>query len=409
VINLAYSLEGGTIADPIGTDDAGHRAGHLAKRLALLVAGPAGTHSIYNSFFIDAHMNAGEYPLFEALYANGGRAIDVVLQITAVALVIVLIRRRHVEPLKISTRNLGIATLTFFVLCTAGLIALSVYNVLGTVSPLVLFEEYPRYYALSRDGGAWMFLAGYAIIYIILMDAYFNGVGRANALCLVVCIALNSINGGRGLLMLMALAFCVLWVLQRKNFTSMLIMAGVAAALMVPAFMVVTSLRGGGNEEADRLNFNSAFIIEDVLYASGHGWEPLASGADFYWLFMPRSISDDKPTSTAETRSVYPEAAENGGNITFPLKANLIFNLSPRAIYLEWLVVFACHALMLWGIAQRHAQPGFMAFLAFFWGCAFILISRGGVINSRILVQSTIIFAAYLGFLLIMRVSRGRS
>lgn len=248
------------------------------------------------------------------------------------------------------------------------------------------------------------------MLYVMLIDMYFNGVYPYKIGWFTLCIAVNSINGGRSLLILMMVVAYLLWLMQTRRPSRLVIAGGLLALLLAIGFWVITDLRGGGDEEARRLNFNSAFILEDVLYeyeARGVD-ERFTFWEDVRWLFVPRSLNPDKPRSTAETRLIYPEIAARGTgtNVTFPLEANILLNLGREFRFVDWIVVFLFHLLLVWSIVKRSSSPTFVGFLFFFWGCAFILIARGGIFNARLIVQSLTIFMAYLMFRAMMRLPR---
>ncbi|HCE7166545.1 TPA: hypothetical protein NH786_005582 [Pseudomonas aeruginosa] len=116
-------------------------------------------------------------------------------------------------------------------------------------------------------------------------------------------------------------------------------------------------------------------------------------------IFVPRSILPEKPTSTSETREVYPDVASRGTNITFPLKANIIMHMGSGAFYLDWLIVAAFQIIMIIGIARRNISPDLLGFSMMFCGLGFMLIARGGIFNARILVIAACILLSYLGYI----------
>jgi hypothetical protein len=336
------------------------------------------------------------------MYNGGGYIYEASIALLSIVFVSLIVRNADIDGFRAEAKPLGKGVYIVLLAATAALLAYSVLRVFGTLSPTVLLDNYPKYYALSRDGGAIIFFAAYAILYVILIDMYFSGVTPFNFAVFIAAIMINSVNGGRGLLIIMVICAVLLTIQQAKRISGPILLAVAAAFLMLSLGYFLTGLRSNwkiDDAEADRLNFNSAFIIEDTLKALDENRieHRLIFLEDLKYLFVPRSLNPEKPRSTAETRALYPEVAARGTgtNITFPLKANLLVNLGPNAAYADWAVVLLFSVLFLHGVRVRNRAPSFLGFFFFFWGCAFVLIARGGILNARLITQSVVIFAGF--------------
>jgi hypothetical protein len=194
-------------------------------------------------------------------------------------------------------------------------------------------------------------------------------------------------------------------------------------AIVGASFIVVTDLRDTRTTEQierqarplndkplrptdvfEDMNYNAAFITEDVLFGlqAGTVSPSLYALEDARWRLMPRSLSPNKPISSAETITLYPEVAARGTNITFPLKANIMMHSGLGGYHLDWLVVMASQLAFLAGIAARNRRPNVFAFGAFFFGCAFALVARGGILNARLLDQIACLALAYMSYRLLL-------
>lgn len=401
------------------------------KMAALILMGPLGCYVAYQILFIGRYLDSEKYPLLTSAYTNGAAIIETLCALI-VAFMGFLVARRFGLLNEFSPSRKRLSTLTH-VLITIGilvLLALSIYRVLGTLSPDYVLQEYQAYNFKATDGGAWMILAIYAALFLQLIDMYFGGVTRKNGTFLVLSILIASFSGGRGILILFALMFIVLLMFQRVSLAKFLIASTLAIASVGVSFVFITDMRAPnghtkiishGKNIADKpvdddptnsyedLNYNAAFISEDVMAAlKNHKIEPGAFAAeDALMTFVPRKLMPSKPISTAETRAIYPEVAKRGTNITFPLKANILMHLGSWAFYADWIVVAICQTLMIFGIARRSRAPGILGFAMLFCGIGFTLIARGGIFNARLLVIVPCILAAYAGYRALLRIQDG--
>ena len=301
--------------------------------------------------------------------------------------------------------------------------AFNIYGILGTLSPATIIKEFNDYYYFSTNGAAWMILLCYTGIYIILMDMYFCGVNKINTAFCLLNTFIVSMNGGRSLPMLFVIALLVMLLCQKVTVRYFITTAIASVFTIVLSYGIVTELRApdqkpvvkkdvkaGDAVKAKKptddfydLNYNAAFIMDDVLrkLETGEVVPRAYAVEDAMVTFIPRTLFPGKPTSTAETIEVYPNVAARGTNIAFPLKANMMMHFGNKAFYLDWLVVLAMQILFFIGIKLRNAAPNLLGFTLVFAGCAFSLIARGGIFNSRLLVQVACIVLGYLIYRLI--------
>lgn len=390
------------------------------KLFSLLLIGPLGAYAAYHLVFVVRYISAESYPLLHERM----QMPFVLLDFAGLALVLlvtmtwVLKHRTGLDAFKPSRNALPPLALALAVLGVAALILLSIYRVLGTLNPQEVLSGYIDYQFQATNGGAWMILGCYAALYLLLMDMYYGGVRAANGATFLTALLITSVSGGRGILMLFAVTFLLLLLLQNVRWRDFIGTSVVTVLIMAASFIVVTDLRApttgtspvgkvptnaqyeAPTESYEDLNYNAAFITEDVLRGLTSGQvtpKPYALWDALVHL-VPRPLMPEKPISTAETVALYPHVAERGTNITFPLKANLMMHLGPWAFWLDWLVVAAAQIVFMAGAAQRASKPALWSFAAIFMGCAFTLISRGGLLNARLLDQVVIFLVAYVGY-----------
>lgn len=396
------------------------------KKAALILVGPLGCYTAYQILFIGRYLDAEKYPLLTSTYLNGGAFIDIVCALVVAFLGYRVSRRAGLlDDFQPTRERLSTLVLLLITTGTLGLLALNIYSSLGTLSLHYVVENYPLYSYKATDGGAWMVLAMYSALFLQLMDMYFGGVTKKNGTFLLLGLLIVSFSGGRGILILFALMFIVMLMFQRVGFWKFLIAATLAVASMGASFLAVTGMRApdtptesvthagkpanepklsrekvAPTESFEDLNYNAAFISEDVLRViRNHEVKPRAYALeDAMTLFVPRQLMPGKPVSTAETREVYPHVAKRGTNITFPLKANVLMHLGEWAFYADWIVVALVQTLMIFGIARRTRAPGLVGFTMLFCGLGFMLVARGGIFNARLLVIMSCVLVAYAGY-----------
>jgi hypothetical protein len=179
-----------------------------------------------------------------------------------------------------------------------------------------------------------------------------------------------------------------------------------AGALVALAVVVLNGQRNNPDENIDRdLDLDAAFILEDVIVAVGSGEHrpAMQSLEDFRWQLVPFGLDAGRPRSTAETRAIYPDVASRGTgtNITFPLSANLYFNLGPFYLWLIPVVLVGAQHVFILSVTDRdpHRYRRFMGFMV---AVFFIVIVRGGIINSRLLIPGILMTVAFFAGQLIL-------
>lgn len=412
------------------------------KKAALILVGPLGCYVAYQMLFIVRYLGVEKYPILTSLYMNGAGIIDTACALS-VALLGFLVSRNIglLDKFSPSRESLSSISLLLITIGIFALLVMSFYRVFGTISPSHVIDDYHTYSFMVTKGGAWIVLAMYSALFIQLMNMYFGGVTKKNGAFMIASLIIVSLIGGRGILIVFVLMFVVLLMFQRVSFLKFVIASTLAFASMGASYIIVTDMRApttsgdlvsikdkskkrlsqqifcaplnngaaiSPTESFEDLNYNAAFISEDVLRAiKNNEIEPKAYAIeDAMTLLVPRQIMPSKPISTAETREIYPNVAARGTNITFPLKANVIMHLGGWAFYADWIFVAICQTLMLIGIARRTKAPSIAGFAMMFCGLGFMLIARGGIFNARLLVIALCIFAAYAGYCALLRIQR---
>lgn len=391
------------------------------KLAFLLVAGPLGSYLAYQYFFVFRYLDITKYPYLTAVYEEGGKIFDSISVITVLAILVYLsFKNKALDGFKPHKSSLKTPLLALLTLSVILLMLLNVYVVLEEINLHTFIQDYDYYYYQSTNGSAWMILLNYALIFIILFDMYFAGVTKTNMTFAMLNIMIVSLNGGRGLPILFVITFLILLLFQKIRFRDYVVIGVISFSMIALSYSTITELRAPskdkisghkkhGSKSTDdfyELNYNAAFIVDDVLKALKTGAvEPKAySSVDAKTIFIPRILFPEKPNSTAETIAIYPDVAKRGTNIAFPLKANIMMHIGPVGFYFDWLVVLIVHIALFIGIRLRNQSANVVGFLLVFWGCAFSLIARGGIFNARLIVLSVCVLIGYVGYLLFLKI-----
>lgn len=387
------------------------------KLVLFYILGPVGCYFFYQSLFVFRHLKTENYPYLSNVYDPKGYLIELILIICSVFISYKLAMKFKTRKTFVTAnKNISVVALFSLTVCTLVLICSSVYRVLGTLNFQFLIHNFDAYYFQNTIGLAWMILLCYIIIYTILIDMYFGGVTKLNSLFLFINILIVSVSGGRGLLILFNVTFLTLLIGQSVTWKAFIQASLVSVLVIGSSYFTVTGLRAPPRIDAksvtssnviklsqkptdsyEELNYNAAFIIDDVLRGLNKG--DFTPGAyafkDALTVLVPRFIMPNKPISSAETVELYPDVAARGTNITFPLKANLIMHLGRWAFYLDWPVVILAQVMFLLALFRRSVSTRFLGFMFIFSGCAFSLVARGGIFNARLIVQGLCIGIAY--------------
>jgi hypothetical protein len=246
------------------------------KKAALILMGPLGCYVAYQILFIWRYLDIEKYPLLTSIYTDGATVIETGCALIVASLGFLVVRRiGPLDEFLPSRKRLSTLAHVLIIISILVLLALSIYRVLGTLSPAYVLQEYQRYNFKATDGGAWMILAIYAALFLQLMDMYFGGVTKKNGTFLMLSILIASFSGGRGILILFALMFIVLLMFQRVSLMKFLIASSLVIASVGTSFALITDMRAPADhskpvkvaptDSYEDLNYNAAFISEDVL------------------------------------------------------------------------------------------------------------------------------------------------
>lgn len=280
-----------------------------------------------------------------------------------------------------------------------------VYSVFATLDISEAFANYDTFYSLSGTGTAWVFLIFYSLLFVMLYDMYRANLNSTKVSIYLLTLTIVALTGGRSIIAILLLFLVFIGVVVHHiKIKATHYMCGVFAVLLI--FFGNGLMRAGGSDTyidtSSRLDFNAAFILDDVVtHVDENGPSWLVSAQDFYYFFVPRSLVEDKPISTAETRLVYPEVAERGTNYTLGLYANLLLNLGYFGFIVIPFVILAVNFTYFYFslYARRSAIAFFCLFLSFYS----IQLVRGGVINSRYLMFLVSISAAIIMWNILVR------
>lgn len=391
------------------------------KIILFYILGPFGCYLVYQFLFVFRHLKTQTYPQLSQIYDSNGYFIEIcMIGIALYASYRIAKKYSSKETFSPKVKNLTLDSLLILTACTVVLICSSIYRVLGTLDFYFLIENFDTYYFQNTMGLAWMILLCYTIIYAILFDMYFGGVTKLNILFLFINILIVSVSGGRGLLILFNITFLALLINQKVSWRALVYASVASVVVLGSSYITVTALRAPSTQKPvvarnqnptdnyEDLNYNAAFIIDDVLRRLNKG-EFVPGGyafKDALTVLVPRFIFPKKPISSAETVEIYPDVAARGTNITFPLKANLVMHLGRWGFYLDWFVVIIAQVVFLISLYGRSVNAKFIGFMFVFSGCAFSLVARGGIFNARLIVQAICIGIAYVLYLILQRMMK---
>lgn len=279
-----------------------------------------------------------------------------------------------------------------------------IISVFGSINYNELFNNYARFYALSKRGTSWVFSIFNLLIFLMFYDIYKGGGNKVKIITLVSSIFLVGLTGGRSLLMVfLAFLVFIFIVIERKEVKFKWIFLSVF--LVSTLFIANAVMRAGGVDEyressATTLDFNNAFILNDSFeYLNTHNAK-LFMLEDLYYMFIPRALVPSKPLSTAETRAVYPIIANNGTNYTFGIYANSLINVGWLSyLVIPFIIIFLNYYYVL--LANRITKKSISNFLIVFFVFYSIQVIRGGIFNTRIILVLIPIVLAYYVYVLL--------
>ena len=381
--------------------------------LVLTVLGPIGGYVAYQMLFV--LRVAGNYPELAPYVEYRSIVMEAAFALAAIAASTLWFLRTDFRKKKLDNDRLSLPSLICLTAATACLMIFTIYRLFGT-DIQAFIDSYSVYYRLSRSGSAWAIWAGYGVLMILLIDMFKSGVDKTSASFFLLNCAINFTSGGRQILVGLLLTFCLLVYLQRPSLRALI--AAVWLSAMVASFgfglsTLARTFESGGEpskfptvvEDADDgqaetssyddLNYNSAFILADVVgkVKSGEVSPSLHVLNDLTHL-ASRVMGAKREKSNSETRAFYPQVGKGGTTISMPLKANLVGHFGIWAYYLDWLVVGAMQILFMMAAFNRGPHRLLM-FTILFWGCAFSLIARGGILSASYVIVTAIIVLAY--------------
>jgi hypothetical protein len=224
------------------------------------------------------------------------------------------------------------------------LYAFLVYSVFGSLNILEVFADYDRFYTMNSYGAAWVFLLFNIILFLMLYDIYRVGFNKNKLFLFLLSLMVVVFTGGRSMaVVLLSLLLFLLVVVNNVKINASYYAGALILAVLVFGGNSLLRLGGVDNyvESATSLDFDNSFILNDVIdHVDKNGPEYLISLQDFYYFFIPRYFSEEKPVSTAETRLIYPEVAERSTNYTFGIYANVLLNFGYYGLIFLPILIF---------------------------------------------------------------------
>jgi hypothetical protein len=284
------------------------------------------------------------------------------------------------------------------------LINFLIYSVFGSIDYSEVIQSYHKFYALSKRGTAWVFIIINIFLFIMILDLFKNGHNLHKLLLLILALIQVSMTGGRSLIIVfLAFVFFVLIVIHKNkiNFGLMAFTALLCITIFIGnAILRATDLESYMNTKSSKLDFNNAFILNDVINYTNDKTSYMIFIEDIYYMFQPRKIFPNKPMSTAETRLIYPDVAVYGTNYTFGLYANALLNTGYLAFLIIPIFLFLMNFLYVKFVLFSH-KKNLHYFLIIFFLFYSIQFIRGGLFNTRLIIIAIALIIAYFIYLLI--------
>ncbi len=317
-----------------------------------------------------------------------------------------LIHKRNliVKKTVYNYKSISVSWYYLFNLSVFFLINFLIYSVFGSIDYSEVIQSYHKFYALSKRGTAWVFIIINIFLFIMILDLFKNGYNLHKLLLLILAFIQVSMTGGRSLIIVfLAFVFFVFIVIHKNkiNFGLMAFTALLCITIFLGnAILRATDLESYMNTKSSKLDFDNAFILNDVINYTNEKTSYMIFIEDIYYMFQPRKFFPDKPMSTAETRLIYPDVAFYGTNYTFGLYANALLNAGYLAFLVIPIFLFFMYFLYVKFVLFSH-KKNLHYFLIVFFLFYSIQFIRGGIFNTRVIIIAVALIIAYYIYLLI--------
>lgn len=313
--------------------------------------------------------------------------------------------KRQNIPMKAHRLSDGLSIYYYFILLGLtlffyGFLVISVYGVFNLSE---VFNDYARFYALSKRGTAWVFSIFSIISNIILFDFYFNGITKKKLFIYISILFVISLTGGRAtIITYLIIVVFINGVIHRKKVS--MIPVALSVILITSLFIFNSASRHGTDiitylsKEKTDFDFDQAFVLEDTIefITEDSSTYYLVDFLEIKYMFIPRAYWPDKPLSTVATRLVYPEIGERGSSVTFGIYANAVLNLG--YLSLLYIPLFFLTWNYLYFIAASSLKPSGRKFAIILFSIMPTQIIRGGSIDMRLLRVIVLVIIAYYSY-----------
>jgi len=303
----------------------------------------------------------------------------------------------------ISTTWYYLFNITIFIL-----INFLIFSAFDSIDYTEVIQSYSKFYALSKRGTAWVFAIINFFLFLMILDLFKNGLNFHKLLLLILAVIQVSMTGGRSLMivLLMFVFFNFIVIHKNKiNFGLFLFVLLLSIAIFISnSILRATDFESYTNSNNLKLDFDNAFVLNDVIKYTNDKSSYLIFIEDLYYMFQPRKIFPDKPLSTAETRLIYPDVAEYGTNYTFGIYANALLNIGYFAFIAIPIFLIIMNYLYIKYILYSH-KKNLKYFLLVFYLFYSIQFIRGGIFNTRLIIIGISLVLAYYVYLLIPKKS----
>jgi hypothetical protein len=286
-------------------------------------------------------------------------------------------------------------------------------HVFGNLNLKNVLMNYGKFYAVSKRGTSWVFALFNFLIFLFLIDSYFNGIKQKKMIPFGICLLVTSFTGGRSSVIAnICLLIFINTVIHNKKLH---ILKGLILLLTLFLFFSFNTVMRSGldietylSKPPSKLDFNQLFVLDDVLNICSYDYfhEYLVDFQELKFMFIPRVLWPDKPMSTVATRLIYPAIAERGTSITFGIYANSWLNI--RYLTFLYIPFFLISWNYMFYKAVLSRKLTFSYFLILFFSVVPVQIIRGGSIDMRLLRFLITIFLSHILYKIIISLKIGR-
>lgn len=352
----------------------------MNKSLALILS-PAFLFFIYDTLFYLLWIPSGDYSEITIQIVLLYFFVNLFLLILTFLYVNLMVDERSVRQV-VNRKSIG----SFVSLC---LIVIGLYSLFMQIGGNLEFNLEEKYSEVS-SGGIFYVVVTQVVAYILIYDIFVGELRPMYTLMVVLYVLCSAVAGGRsGVISLIVLVFYIFSTKTKINLMKIFLVG----MLLMLFFVMVSVMRGTLNFSNDEisigfLDFNQIFTLEETMkYTEKSGNQFGLFLDDLVDGFVPRVFNQDKKTSTAFTREVFPDVMSTT-SYTSGFYANLLFVFGYFGLVVAPVILTAITFIYLRLIKRFGNSPG--DFVLIFLLIFPLQIVRGGLFEFRV------VFALFL-------------